>query len=153
MNLKRLYWPKPYVGPETSGGTLVSWLKLDHSESKSSFRVSEGSHFERMLRMVKDVFWFYLKLTFWCQNRRFIGLATISWIFIPETRLKVIHRLPWTCLSIKFATLLAIVFIYGGNNEFFLKKPARVSIMRKIVKLQCYNLDWCFKIFLQIISV
>ena len=118
VNLKRFCWPKPSVGPETSGGTLVSWLKLDHSESKSSFRVSWGSHFERMLRMVKDVFWFYLKLTFWCQNRRFIGLATISWILIQETGLKALFRMPWTCLPIKFASLLPIVFIYDGNNDF-----------------------------------
>ena len=53
-----------------------NWITVN----RHSFKMSRGSSFERMLRMVKDVFWFYLKLAFWCQNRRFINLTTIPWI-------------------------------------------------------------------------
>ena len=66
-----------------------NWITVN----RNSFRVRGGSNFERMLRMVKDVFWFYLKLTFWCQNRRFIELTTISWIPLKETEGNTFPRL------------------------------------------------------------
>ena len=83
-----------------------NWITVN----RNSFRLRGGSNFEKILRMVKDVFWFYLKLTFWCQNRRFIEFATISWIPIIETERNTVPSLHSTCLATKFAVKMATVF-------------------------------------------
>ena len=118
-----------------------NWITVN----RNSFRVRGGSNFERMLRMVKDVFWFYLKLTFWCQNRRFIDLATISWIPIKETEGNYFPQPTWNLLVHQiwcksWQLFYVTVLLRNSTSEI-----SRVSILELSLNINIiFNLNTLF---------